>query len=98
MEPSGRNQWQSQANRLADETKNRPNPLPPAATCCAERYMVRRGSPVRVRKRALQSPRTPALFGRIDLQQRQRAEAMEPVMEPSGRQIFLRERRRGHRG
>jgi hypothetical protein len=33
---------------------NKPNPLPPVATGCLRRSMVRRGSPVRVRKRALQ--------------------------------------------
>jgi hypothetical protein len=35
--------------------ENEPNPLPQAATGCLRRSMVRRGSPVRVRKRALQS-------------------------------------------
>src|SRR5438105_7703709 len=35
--------------------RNKPNPLPPAATGCGAKYMVRRGSTVRVRQGALQS-------------------------------------------
>jgi hypothetical protein len=46
--------------------------------------MVRRGSTVRVRQRALQKPRVTALF-RIDLQVLERGAGMEPFMEPSGR-------------
>ena len=42
--------------------RNEPNPLPPAATGWVRRSMVRRGSPVRVRKRALQKLRMSALF------------------------------------
>src|SRR6266536_592465 len=41
--------------------ENKPNPLPWAASGCREKYMVRRGSPVRVRKRALQKRRKSAL-------------------------------------
>jgi hypothetical protein len=67
-------------NRSNKPIRNRWQP-----TATIPERMVRRGSPVRVRKRALQSPRTPAVFVRIDLQQRQRAVGMEPVMEPSGR-------------
>jgi hypothetical protein len=37
-------------------------PLPWAATDCLRRYMVRRGSTVRVRQRALQKPRITGLF------------------------------------
>ena len=35
--------------------ENKPNPLPPAATGCLRSSMVRRGSTVRVRQRALRS-------------------------------------------
>src|SRR5207244_8925783 len=42
--------------------KNNPKSLPRPATSCRRRYMVRRGSPVRVRKRALQKRRTSALL------------------------------------
>ena len=53
MEPRGRNPRQSAANRRDPRTrKTTPNPLPPAATGCLRSSMVRRGSPVRVRKRA----------------------------------------------
>jgi hypothetical protein len=34
--------------------ENNPKPLPSVATVCREKYMVRRGSTVRVRQRALQ--------------------------------------------
>jgi hypothetical protein len=47
--------------------------------------MVRRGSTVRVRQRALQKPRITALLFRINLQFRELGVGMEPVMEPSGR-------------
>jgi hypothetical protein len=47
--------------------------------------MVRRGSPVRVRKRALQDPRTRGFSFRIELQISERGPGMEPFMEPSGR-------------
>jgi hypothetical protein len=46
--------------------------------------MVRRGSTVRVRQRALQKPRTRAFCFRIDLQILERWPGMEPFMEPSG--------------
>src|SRR4051794_3503519 len=36
-----------------DNGKNKPNPLPRAATSCLRRSMVRRGPTVRVRQRAL---------------------------------------------
>jgi hypothetical protein len=47
--------------------------------------MVRRGSTVRVRQRALQKPRITGLLFRIDLQILERGAGMEPFMEPSGR-------------
>jgi hypothetical protein len=54
MEPSGRNQWQPVANRktpkTAETSQNRCRGL---RTSCRRTLMVRRGSPVRVRKRAL---------------------------------------------
>ena len=48
--------------------------------------MVRRGSTVRVRQRALQNPRSEAFFFQLDLQIAQVAVGMEPFMEPSGRE------------
>src|SRR6266702_1924848 len=47
--------------------------------------MVRRASPVRVRKRALQKPRSRGFFFRIELHVVERGAGMEPFMEPSGR-------------
>ena len=49
--------------------------------------MVRRGSTVRIRQRALQKPRKRAFLLRDDLQNRQRAVGMEPFMEPSDRKL-----------
>src|SRR5437764_1406719 len=46
--------------------------------------MVRRGSTVRVRPRALQRPRKPGLLFRLILQTVERDVGMEPFMEPSG--------------
>ena len=63
MEPSGRNRWQPVANRTSPENgSNKPigNRWQPTATV-SER-MVRRGSTVRVRQRALQKPRKSGLF------------------------------------
>jgi hypothetical protein len=45
--------------------------------------MVRRGSTVRVRQRALQKRRKSRFFVQIDLLLVERAVGMEPVMEPS---------------
>ena len=42
--------------------RNKPNPLPPAATGCGAKCMVRRGSTVRVRQRALQKACTAAAY------------------------------------
>ena len=41
---------------------NKPKPLPPVATSCRSGRMIRRGSPVRVRKRALEKPRKSRFF------------------------------------
>jgi hypothetical protein len=58
MEPRGCNWWQSAANRRGrGSAENKPKPLPWVATGCPPKYMVRRGSTVRVRQRALQRPR-----------------------------------------
>src|SRR6266540_2989534 len=55
--------------------------------------MVRRGSTVRVRQRALQKPRMTGFLFRIDLQVLERGAGMEPFMEPSGRKRGRREPR-----
>src|SRR5579862_3078441 len=52
--------------------------------------MVRRGSTVRVRQRALQNPRSRGFFVQRDLQAQQRAVGMEPFMELSRRERSLR--------
>src|SRR4051794_28634803 len=56
----------------------RPKPLPPVASGCRSERMVRRGSTVPVRQRALQKPRIKRLFIRINLQVRERGAGMEP--------------------
>jgi hypothetical protein len=61
MEPSGRNQWQPVANAPSLKSAEKPKPLPWVATSCRAGRMVRRGSTVRVRQRALQKPRKSAL-------------------------------------
>jgi hypothetical protein len=63
---------------------NKPNLLPCVATGCRGRQMVRRGSTVRVRQRALQKPRKRGFLFRIHLHDLQRAQGMEPFMELSG--------------
>jgi hypothetical protein len=63
MEPSGRNRWQPGRKRASPiEGSNRPirNRWQPTATSRA--LMVRRGSAVRVRKRASQNPCFSVLF------------------------------------
>ena len=62
MEPRGCNRWNGWQFDSPSKPRKQANPLPPAATSCLRRSMVRRGSPVRVRKRALQKRRTSALF------------------------------------
>jgi hypothetical protein len=52
--------------------------------------MVRRGSTVRVRQRALQKRRKPTLLFRENLHDLQRAVGMEPFMEPSGSERGLK--------
>jgi hypothetical protein len=64
---------------------NRRKPLPWVATGCRGKAMVRRGSTVRVRQRALQKRCTAALFSREYLHDLQGAVGMEPFMEPSVR-------------
>src|SRR5438105_1696816 len=51
--------------------------------------MVRRGSTVRVRQRALQKRRTSALCVHVDLRVQPRAVGMEPIMELSRRRGAL---------
>jgi hypothetical protein len=63
MEPRGCNPWQ--ISRKFDGLKDRRNtrePLPWVATGCLRSSMVRRGSTVRVRQRALQKPRKTELI------------------------------------
>jgi hypothetical protein len=63
MEPSGRNWSQPVADGAAPtKAQNKRKPLPWVATGCLSRSMVRRGSAVRVRKRALRKRRKSALF------------------------------------
>ena len=67
MEPSRRNHWQSAANRRtakpAETSHIRCRAVAPR---CLRRQMVRRGSTVRVRQRALQKPSKRALSLRRD--------------------------------
>jgi hypothetical protein len=49
--------------------------------------MVRRGSTVRVRQRALQKRRTAGFWGKGDLPFLDRAVHMEPLMEPSDQKL-----------
>ena len=69
--------------------ENERKPLPWVATGCRDPKMVRRGSTVRVRQRALQKRRKSALFVSPPLQIFQRAMGMEPFMEPSGSERVL---------
>jgi hypothetical protein len=57
--------------------------LPPAATGCLQSRMVRRGSTVRVRQRALQRPRKSGPSSCHQLAVRPTCSVMEPVLEPS---------------
>src|SRR6266508_3085820 len=54
---------------------------------CRGNPMVRRGSPVRVRKRALQKARSAGFSILIDLQSLLHAVGMEPVMDPSDEKL-----------
>jgi len=64
MEPRGCNQWQPVANATPPESaKTSENRCRRLATACRKRSMVRRGSTVRVRQRALaKGPQTPAFY------------------------------------
>src|ERR671922_2351514 len=63
MEQSGRNGWQPVTNGAPSKTaQTREIRLPWVATSCRVPKMVRRGSTVRVRQRALQKRRKPVLF------------------------------------
>jgi hypothetical protein len=71
--------------------QNKPKPLPSAATGCRVE-MVRRGSTVRVRQRALQKLRKWGFSFRMSLQIVERDACMEPFMEPSGRKRLQKDR------
>ena len=62
MEPSGRNRWQPVANGAAAKTAQTVEPLPWVATGCRVNAIVRRGSTVRVRQRALTKAPQPGGF------------------------------------
>jgi hypothetical protein len=63
MEPRGCNRWQSAANAPREKpARTKPRPLRWVATGCRSQRMVRRGSTVRVRQRALQTPCNAAYF------------------------------------
>jgi hypothetical protein len=90
MEPSGRNWEQPVAN--ATVSKNGSNGLkllPWVATGCRDPKMVRRGSTVRARQRALQKSRKAGLSLSIGLHIQQRALGMELIMEPSDLDLKL---------
>src|SRR6266511_3542925 len=61
-------------------------PLPWVATSCPDPKMVRRGSTVRVRQRALQKPRSRGFFVCVQSVGRPMRAGMEPFMELSGRE------------
>jgi hypothetical protein len=66
------------------------NRLPWVATGCLSRSMVRRGSTVRVRQRALQKSRKAGPSVHVGLQSHQRASGMELFMElPGLRRLFV---------
>jgi hypothetical protein len=64
--------------------QNERNPSPSLATSCLRSSMVRRGSTVRVRQRALQRPCKPSFSSPLILHSLQRAPGMEPIMELPG--------------
>src|SRR5919198_3489025 len=57
-----------------ENRRNKPKLLPPVATSCREQRMVRRGSMVRVRQRALQKTRKSLLFGEPEVDDPEREE------------------------
>jgi hypothetical protein len=65
MEPGGCNRCQSLANAAGAKTaESGQEPLPWVSTGCRNERMVRRGSPVRVRKRAFRGPARRGFFFR----------------------------------
>jgi hypothetical protein len=93
MEPRGCNWWQSVANQIGAESPKQAKSVAAGCHRLPEK-MVRRGSTVRVRQRALQKPRITGFLFRIDLQVLERGAGMEPFMEPSGRKRRPRKPRR----
>jgi hypothetical protein len=83
---TGDNRWQIGRPRNGGI---KPKPLPPVATSCRGTLMVRRGSTVRVRQRALQKRRKSRFLFGENLHDLQRAVGMEPFMEPSGSERTL---------
>jgi hypothetical protein len=71
----------------AENSSLKQEPLPWVATGCRRGSMVRRGSTVRVRQRALQRPANGGLCSQIDLQCVLRAVGMDPVMDPSDEKL-----------
>jgi len=84
MEQSGRNRSQPVAAMAPAETAQTGENRLWVATGCRVKPMVRRGSTVRVRQRALQKRRIVRFFCRRNLHNLQRAVGMEPFMEPPG--------------
>ena len=72
------------------DRKNKPNPLPPGATGWLRPSMVRRGSPVRVRKRACKEAASRSFSFRLDLHDCQRTVGVEHFMEPSGQNAVVK--------
>jgi hypothetical protein len=96
MEPCGCNQWQSVANRVgAKAAETSEKPLPCLATSCRDERMVRRGSAVRVRQRALQKRRK---WGAFCFGWTSTIASMEPFMEPSGSERTVKGRKWAHFG
>jgi hypothetical protein len=68
-----------QAEKHAELQENRVTKRVPASISRSRQLMVRRGSPVRVRKRALQSPAKRGFFFWGHLRDPQHAVGMEPL-------------------
>jgi hypothetical protein len=73
MEPSGR-KWEG-----AENGSDKRKPLPSVATGCLSRSMVRRGSTVRVRQRALQNLCSLAFLSQVGLLVDKRASVWRSV-------------------
>ena len=82
---TGGNRWHS-GGRENGEIKRKPFPW--VATGCVRRSMVRRGSTVRVRQRALQTARKSDLYFRIDLQVVERGQVWSPLEDNSLRLLI----------